>query len=171
MTLLIDCYNLLHATMPADLAGLDENRLCRLLAGSHWAQGRIVVVCDGQPKPHAPHSPVPEVELRYSGPGQEADDVLIALIHADSAPRKMTVVSSDHAIQRAARRRKARALSSDQFVHRLGRLTQPPRRRDPLKPDPGRLSEEEVDRWLRQMGLDPDQGPKSPKDKPPWPPW
>ena len=35
------------------------------------------------------------------------------MITADTAPRRSTVVSSDHRVQRAARRRKARAVDSE----------------------------------------------------------
>src|SRR5687768_8879589 len=105
--------------MPPGLAGLDEAGLCRALARSAWASGRIMVVCDGAPKPHARDSPEPGVELLYAGRGVSADDRIEALIEADTAPRRLTVVSSDRAIQKAARRRRATAMGSNELIHVL----------------------------------------------------
>ena len=105
MPLLIDCYNVLHAQKPVSLAGLEEASLCALLAASPWARSGVTVVCDGRPKPHSPtpgelaSSPGGGVELIFSGPGRSADDVIIGLIEKDSAPRRLTVVSSDRTIQ------------------------------------------------------------------------
>jgi hypothetical protein len=45
-----------------------------------------------------------------------ADDVLEELIEAEADPRNLIVVSSDHRIQRAARRRKATYLDSQDWL-------------------------------------------------------
>ena len=155
MALLIDCYNVLYTTMPTPLAGLDEAGLCVAL-GRWRGGGRIVVVCDGSVKPHGPEmSPAEGVELVYSGPGRSADDVIIAMIDADSAPRRLTVVSNDRAIQKAARRRRCRVMTCERLI---GTLTA--RRASPTAQQRGRvtptdpLSEDEVQRWLDHFGID-----------------
>jgi len=156
MPLLIDCYNVLYATMPPCLAGLEEAGLCHALTRSVWADDRIVVVCDGGVKPHGPaRSPVAGVRLIYSGKDRSADDVMITMIGKDSAPRRLTVVSSDRQIQKAARRRRCRVVSSDQFISMLATghapsLGQGSAEGDLTKP----LSEGEVNRWLKQFGVD-----------------
>jgi len=162
MPILIDCYNVLHAHKPVSLAGLGEASLCALLAASPWARGGVTVVCDGRPKPHSPNpGEVGAVELLFSGAGRSADDVIIELIQKDSAPRRLTVVSSDRQIRKAARRRRARDLSSEEFLSRLAKAARssgtggPP----PSKPDTGPLSGDQVDRWLDAFGIDPDDGP------------
>jgi len=104
MPLLVDCYNVLHVTMPPPLAGLDEGGLCRAIvaAGLH-RDGTAVVVADGRPKPLGETaSPVAGVELIYAGAERTADDVIIERIGADSAPRRLTVVTNDREIVRAA---------------------------------------------------------------------
>ena len=155
MPLIIDCYNVLHATMPPGLAGMDEAGLCRAVARSIWRGERTVVVCDGSVKPHTiSESPVASVELIYSGPGRSADDVILEMIESDTAPRRLVVVSTDRELRKAARRRRARALTSEEFIHILA---------TPLAPgaDPvGRaasspLDKAQVDRWLKQFGFDP----------------
>lgn len=51
MSLIVDCYNVLHVTMPPLLAGLDEGRLCAVLDRTPWADSAVTVVADGRPKP------------------------------------------------------------------------------------------------------------------------
>ncbi|MEX2212781.1 MAG: NYN domain-containing protein [Phycisphaeraceae bacterium] len=156
MPLLIDCYNLLHAPMPPSLAGLDEDALCRLLAASPWAKERITIVCDGNPKPHAPASPVPQVQLIYSGPQRTADDVIIDQINEDSAPRRLYVVSDDRQIQKAARRRRASPLANAPFIRGLASHRVQSPAPDALGRHRPQLSEEQTKSWLEEFGIDPD---------------
>ncbi len=51
-----------------------------------------------------------------------ADERIEDLIAKDSNPRSLTVVSSDHRIQRAASRKKARIVSADDFLTRMDSL-------------------------------------------------
>jgi uncharacterized protein len=172
MPILIDCYNVLHAEKPASLAGLGEASLCGLLAQSPWASGGVTVVCDGMPKPHSPAArEVEPVTLIFSGQGRSADDVIIGLIDADSAPRRLTVVSSDRTIRRAARRRRARDVSSEVF---LEKLAQAMKRGGggataPGKPSTGPLTDDHIDRWLDWFGIPPheqaDESPEDPEDE------
>ncbi len=157
MPLLIDCYNVLHAEKPATLAGLGEASLCGLLAASPWARSGVTVVCDGRPKPHSPDpEAVGAVVLIFSGAGRSADDVIIELIEKDSAPRRLTVVSSDRAIRKAARRRRARDWSSEEFLSRLAKAARPSGgAASSGKPASGPLPDEQVDRWLDWFGIDP----------------
>jgi hypothetical protein len=164
MSLIVDCYNVPHAPMPPMLAGLDEGGLCVALARSRWAERPMTVVADGRPKPlGVAESPVDGVELLYAGlvPGghRDADGLIISLINAHSAPRRLTVVSSDRQIRAAARRRRAKDLDSDTFIERLtGQLS----RRGAGPPRPGRphfppLPPELVDRWRDAFGIPPEE--------------
>lgn len=169
MSLVIDCYNLLHMDMPVHLAGLDETRLCRLLGCTAWAGRGIVVVCDGRVKPHGPlESPEPSVDLVYSGHQCSADDVIVQMIQANTAPRRLTVVSSDRQIQKAARRRRCRVLSSVEFVGVLsaaavaGKRPGGARGASAGRPvaDEGKgtgpLNPHDVQQWLKRFGVDSD---------------
>ena len=163
MPLIIDGNNLLHAPMPTILAGLDEARLCRLLAAGPWRGRRMVVVCDGAPGPmREVESPENAVELVHSGPNKTADDLIIAMVDKDSAPRRLVVVSNDRQIQRAARRRRSKVCSCEQFIRQLvaianaeaaGRANP----QKPRRPAPGSLDANDVDAWLKEFGLDGDQ--------------
>lgn len=157
MPLILDCYNVLHATMPPSLAGLDEAGLCRVLSRSRWAGEAVALVCDGLPKAlRRIESPVSGVEIVYAGHGRSADDLIIAMIDADTAPRRLVVVSSDRQIQKAARRRRAIALSSDRFIATLAADGPLPRTGDAGgarpsddKPDARHMDDDELARWLR----------------------
>ncbi|MEM6855830.1 MAG: NYN domain-containing protein [Planctomycetota bacterium] len=159
MPLILDCYNVLHVTMPPMLAGLGEAGLCHALGRTTWAaRGDIMVVADGRPKPlGVAESPVAAVDLVYSGSHRSADDLIIDLINAHSAPRRLTVVSSDRVIRAAARRRKARDLSSEDFIDQLcHQLRQhaadpPPTGRPNIAPLPPEL----VQRWRDAFEIDP----------------
>jgi hypothetical protein len=78
------------------------------------------------------------------------------LILADNSPRRLTVVSSDHRIQRAAKRRRARAVDSDVWYAEVLRARQ--QRQKTAAEDPERpaapLLEEDVRFWMREFGVE-----------------
>ncbi len=167
MSLLIDGYNLLHAAgligRRLGPGGLERARgaLLGLLAASLTPEeaARTIVVFDAgeeaprdRPRSERWHG----IQVQYSPPGEEADDVLERLIAADSAPRHLTVVSGDHRLQRAARRRKATAVSSEDWLSELKRRrrTEPSQLPAPASAKPtGPLSADEVEGWLKEFGL------------------
>ncbi len=162
MPLMVDCYNVLRADLPPRMAGMDEAGLCRALATSRWVGprgGGVLVVADGRVKPMgAAVSPVEGVELIYSGSGRSADEVIIARVRASSAPKRLTVVSSDREIRAAARARGATDLPSDVFIARLTRdhakgVVGP---RPPARPRIEPLDAESVDAWLDVFGIEDD---------------
>jgi hypothetical protein len=97
----------------------------------------------------------PDVSVGYSGAGVSADEVLQRAICADSAARLLLVVSSDHEIAKAARRRRAKSVRSDEFWARVLRDIARPVKPS-LEPEAkqGGLQPDEVDRWLRELELD-----------------
>lgn len=176
MSLLIDCYNVLHAQMPPALAGLDVAGLCRALSRSRWGRDRqaaIVVVCDGKPSPLGlVESPVAGIELVYSGPNRTADAVIMERIAAHSSPRRLWVISSDREIRQAARHHRAHDQSSEAFLHALAKELARPRAETPVeeKPAPDNIPPAEVEAWLAHVA-DPDadepaqQNPAGPRNR------
>jgi predicted RNA-binding protein with PIN domain len=164
MSLLIDGYNLLNASgvLPrgAGAGTLERARetLLEFLAAALDPEElrQTTIVFDAK---HAPRG-VPDVydyqgmTVRFARNYREADVLLIELIRLDSAPRKLTVVSSDHQVQRAARRRRARPVDSDVWCKALvrqGRRLELPA--EPLETKPrAPLAESEVQRWMREFG-------------------
>ena len=174
--LVIDAYNVLHTTLPPGLAGLDVAGLSRALTRSKWRAGRMVVVCDGVAMPGtgpaaaATGEPaaggVQGVELVYSGKGRTADEVIEELVDGDTAPRRITVVSSDREVQKAARRRRAKAWTSERFISELARSLAEEAQRGEQRRRVGRsgsgtrehpsVSDDEVQRWAQAFQLDPE---------------
>ena len=83
-----------------------------------------------------------------------ADDRIEVLISAHSSPKTLTVVSSDHRIQKAATRRKAKVLSSDEYWTRLDSLKERKARPVPPPDEMGRPeapSRLEAAYWLAEF--------------------
>jgi predicted RNA-binding protein with PIN domain len=158
MAYLIDGYNLLHALgllhERAGPTGLEKARLrlIGLLRGAH-ARGAITVVFDSGP--HAPDLPDEQedhgIHIRFSKHPEKADDVIEHLIRRDSAPRQLTVVSDDHRVQQAARRRQCRALGCLDFVEELDRARKRHTSQSPAD-ERAPASSEETRRWLEEFG-------------------
>lgn len=160
MTALIDGNNLLFAARDAEALGPDPGRaaLCRWLG--RWAeatQRRVVVVFDGAaPAPGlAAQIGDARIETVFSGRGVPADDVLVRRIGGDTAPRRLTVVSSDRAVANAARRRRATAVGSADFWRQLRRdlaSTRSTEATEPPEKQQGQ-SAEQTEAWLDEFGL------------------
>lgn len=166
--LLIDAYNVLHVTgvLPPHLGGLDLDGLLRLIGASRYAGREIVVVCDGTPPRHGAGSTPrhhPErtqrrargIRLVFAGAGLEADDVIESILAGEPRSRRITVVSNDRRLRRAARRLRRATLSSDAFLAHLAHdHDRPaPAPRAPATPAVP-LSRAETAHWLQAMPVD-----------------
>ena len=119
------------------------------------ARKRTVVVFDASDAPAGLPRTVDHEGLcvRFASDHEDADSLIEELIIGDSAPRRLTVVSSDHRLQRAARRRRARAVDSQAWYETIVRERSKRRHtrdRTGAKPS-GPPSADEVDFWLRQF--------------------
>lgn len=189
--LLVDVYNVLHVTgvLPPDLAGLDVAELGELIEISRYRNGKTLLVCDGFGAPtvddreaHAYlRGEEPGVRdyigILFAGRGREADSLIEKLLERFGGSRRVTVVSSDGRLRRAAGRAKARHIRSEDFLLDLAddarRSSRLPRAHRPKGfGDDTTLSKDEVALWARQFGLAPDdplmQIPA--KEPPPTPP-
>ncbi len=123
MRLLIDGYNLLHVTdlfgtgkLAGTLQGSREALLAFLGAALSAGERRattIVFDAAGAP-PGLPKTVHHEhVTVRYAREYADADALLEELIEQHRAPRSLLVISSDHRVQRAARRRGSKYMDSE----------------------------------------------------------
>jgi predicted RNA-binding protein with PIN domain len=164
--LLIDGYNLLHAAGlarrrygPGDLERCRRD-LLRLIAGqlSDEQRRRTTVVFDAKDPPpdagrHGTHA---EILVLYATEDEEADDLIEQIIAGHSAPRQLIVVSSDHRLHKAARRRKANPIDSDAFLDDCARRVycrRTPRPEPEHKPDCD-ASPAAVAEWLSVFDID-----------------
>ena len=165
--LVLDTLNVLHTVgvLPPELAGLDVPGLAGLIMRSRFATERVVFVCDGLPAADLPApGPLPlldhpkaVMEMRYSGKGVTADDLIRRIIEVSTAPRRLTIVSSDHAIQRDARKRRCGTFSSEEFLQRLADDADLPRGPAAPRQPPPMMSESQVRKWIDVFGVDEDQ--------------
>lgn len=164
MSLLIDGYNLVHV---AGILGhgvgpgsLQRSRLALLnFLAESLDPGELrhtTVVFDSHDAPWGLPQQVEHrgITVRFATQYEEADDLIEELIRADSAPRRLVVVSSDHRLQRAARRRRAKAVDSDVWYAGLVRARQehPAASTDASAAPAVPLLQEDVNYWLRQFG-------------------
>lgn len=164
---LIDGYNLLNACGVEAAPGsprtpeVDRARqgLLDFLAEALTAEevSRTMVVFDA----HRPRWQG-AVEERYRGlivrfavQYPDADTLLEQLIAQHTSPKQLTVVSSDHRVQRAARRRRAKFIDSEVWYAALCRRLRNRRRegRQVGRDTGDRLEAESVESWLRTFGL------------------
>ena len=163
MTLLVDGYNLLHASgilgRGRGPGGFERSRLALLnfIAESlpDETRARATVVFDAA---HAPPN-MPRtlthrgICVRFASSHADADSLIEELIRADSAPRQLIVVSSDHRLHRAARRRRAQAIDSDRwYAETVRRRRESAGHSRPLPAKPAAASgEDEVAYWLARF--------------------
>jgi uncharacterized protein len=166
MPILIDGYNLLHATgilgHGRGRGSLERSReaLLNVLAESLPAEelGKTAIVFDAHDPPWGLSRKRDHhgMTVYFASRHEDADSMIEELIKSDSAPRKLIVVSSDHRLHRAAKRRRATAVDSDRWFRELiqarleGSTTSAT---DSVKPE-GPFSTGEVEFWLKQFEIE-----------------
>ena len=157
MRLLIDGYNLMHARgLMREHFGPDGFRkarqrfLAELVAALGPAESQeTTIVFDAKDAPRNLPSEMHHQGLAvvFAVDDADADERIEKLIAAHSSPKTLTVVSSDHRIRVASERRKAKAMTSDDFLVMLNE-----RGSKRHEPGPSPLSAEEK---AREHGLSP----------------
>ncbi|MDA7951185.1 MAG: NYN domain-containing protein [Pirellulaceae bacterium] len=164
MALLIDGYNLLYAS---GIFGVDLpegnypgggyrsrlamlNYLANVLSPQESLQATVVFDAKDAP-PGLPrtfnHS---GITVHFASNYNDADEMIEALLEKEPHSKRLTVVSSDHRVQRAARRKGAKPIDSDRWLKELSQKKRERRirtQRETSKPDLP-LSESEVAHWL-----------------------
>lgn len=165
MALLIDGYNLLYASgilgRGIGPGGLERSRaaLLNFLVESLDPADvqHTIVVFDAPAKARSgPHTYAHRgLTVHFSSGHADADELIEQLIRRDTTPRRLTVVSSDHRLQRAAKRRRARAIDSDKWFAAVVRARVDRRHAAPPATKPSApLDEFQVRYWLRQFGAE-----------------
>lgn len=164
MAILIDGYNLLHATgyiaAGNEYTTLDGPRreflsFLRDALTSNEAAATTVVFDAAKAPPGLPQEVrFGPIRVLFAHNHDEADDLIEELIRADNVPQSLTVVSSDHRLHRAARRRKAHVVDSDQWYWTIRERDLSP---DQVAPDKNvkpetELNEQDVSEWLAVFG-------------------
>ena len=156
--LIIDGNNLLHAISKTtgDTEAVSDLGLCRTLSrflGLTGEKGKVIFDGAGPPD-KAKFDNMGNLEISFAGSGSDTDTVIEDKIAASTAPKGLTVVSSDRRLRKAARARKAASVKSEVFWADLQR--QLSRRRAVREPAAKRqgLSASETKQWLEYFGLE-----------------
>jgi hypothetical protein len=161
MRYLIDGYNLLHAMgllrpknvapRALEIARLDLLDRLHALFGDSSHQLTVVFDATRVPRRGLAEHDYCGIHVRFAV-RQEADDLIEALIQSEASPTSLTVVSDDHRIKVAARRRQCPALGCNEFLDVAERKPRP----DPVEPvqpkaKPDNVSQEERQHWLAEF--------------------
>jgi len=156
---IIDGDNLLWALRQAleEREITTELDLCRALSRYFALMGEPgQVVFDGAgPADRSEFDTITNPEIIFAGFNRDADSVIEERLKVNTSPRRLTVVSSDRRLRKAAAMRKAAAVKSEEFWEQVRREL---KRGRPRKPEPQEkregLSEGETDRWMEAFGID-----------------
>jgi hypothetical protein len=86
---------------------------------------------------------------------RSADDAIQDIIDAERSPANVCIVSSDRAIETAARHRACRRLASRDFLGQIMASVSPsPAQIPPPLEKPDESAPTDTDEWLRHFGLD-----------------
>lgn len=160
MSLLIDGYNLIFGTTVASSGrgGALERMRNGLIdfLDTHVDRARyksITVVFDASNAPPGLADTLESrgIHVHFARNHADADEMIEHLILASSSPGRLTVVSSDHRVQRAAKRRGATAVDSSFWFREQIALSQRRPRAREVKPA-GPLSPAETEVWIRYFG-------------------
>jgi predicted RNA-binding protein with PIN domain len=158
--IIIDGYNLLWSIQKSseDFESITVVQLCRFIAAYLRQIDEVgCVVFDGIGPPDKEiFDDMGKLEVLFSGRSEDADQVIGDKITANTAPRRLMVVSSDRKLRAAARRRKATSIKAEAFWENI--LSEAGRTRRPREPRAKRegISESETEQWLKRFGLDED---------------
>jgi predicted RNA-binding protein with PIN domain len=155
---IIDGTNLSHAiyNVGADSDAISDVALCRAVSNFLTLTGeKGEIIFDGAgPGDKTGFDNIANVEVSFAGPTSDADTVIKDKIRASTAPKSLTVVSSDRRLRKAAATRKAASVKSEVFwtdVQR--RLSRKTKTKEPAAKRQG-ISASETEQWLDFFGLE-----------------
>jgi uncharacterized protein len=156
MPILIDGYNLLRAVQDQlDRSDIAEAELCMLLR-EYLRRNRqhATIIFDGiGPRNKERLQGAGGLQIIFSGHGIEADAVIEELIMENTAPKRLTVVSTDRRISTAAKHRKCQTAKVMDFWQQLcDCMERPTPVREPKEKRNG-IGTLETELWLREFGL------------------
>jgi len=156
--IIIDGHNLLHSIVKISEKSepISDIQLCWVISRYLKAVGETgEIVFDGTgPRDKGGFDNIANLEVFFAGYGTDADTVIENKIKANTAPKRLSIVSSDRRLRDAARARKATAVKSEVFWDNLHKQL---RRKKPVKePEAKRsgLTESETKQWLEFFGIE-----------------
>ena len=157
MPFIVDGYNLLHFIQKAseDFGAISDVQFCRIISEYlRQISEKGEVIFDGTgPRDKTGFDNISNLEVFFSGLRSDADTVIEDKIKASTAPRRLTIVSSDRRLRDAARKRRATSVKSQVFWDDVQKqLSRKTKVKEPLAKREG-LSEGETELWLKIFDL------------------
>jgi len=134
---------------------LSELQLCLIISRYLRRNGESgEIVFDGVgPADKSGFDNVSNLEISFAG-RDSADTVIEHKIKANTAPKRLSIVSSDRRLRRAAQTRKSTAVKSEDFWRDVQkRLRRKKTVREPIEKRLG-LTESETKQWLEYFGFE-----------------
>ncbi|GAI48948.1 unnamed protein product, partial [marine sediment metagenome] len=120
---IIDGHNLLHSIREVDEGSesISDVQLCRIVGRYLKLIGeKGEIIFDGTgPRDKSEFDNISNLEVLFAGQGTDADTVIEDKIRANTAPKRLTIVSSDRRLRKAAQTRKATVGKSQVFWNNL----------------------------------------------------
>jgi predicted RNA-binding protein with PIN domain len=119
--IIIDAYNLIHRSsdlkkiLQTNLEQAREQLLHKLIAFKKGKKIKITVVFDGSQVGQPSNLKRSGLQIHYSVPPRNADEVIKILIQKNKNPRNLTVISSDNEVLGFARTSRANVMKSEDF--------------------------------------------------------
>jgi len=154
---IIDGHNLLHTIYKSDgdSGSISDVGLCRILGRYFKLTGeKGVMIFDGTgPPDKTGFDNINNLEVFFAGIRTDADTVIEDKISVNTAPKRLTIVSSDRRLRTAAHKRKAISMKSDVFWNDVQK--QLSRKRPAKEPSEKRqgLNQGETEQWLEFFGF------------------
>jgi len=159
MPYIIDGHNLLHSIQKIGEGSeqINEIQLCHIIGRYLKLTGeKGEIVFDGTgPRDKSLFENISNLEVFFAGLSTDADTVIEDKIKANTAPRRLMIVSSDRRVQSAARARRATVVKAlifwNDLCKRLSRRKK--KAKEPKEKHEG-LTESETEQWLKIFGLE-----------------
>jgi hypothetical protein len=156
MPIVVDGHNLLWAVQELSEQVVSDVQLCRVVGRYLKLTGeKGQIIFDGiGPPDKSDFENIGSVEVLFAGRSTDTDTVIEKKIRASTAPKRLTIVSTDRRLRRAARARKATAIKSEDFWRDVQkRVRARSRSKEPAEKRFG-LTDGETKQWLEYFDLD-----------------
>jgi len=156
--LIVDGYNLLRTVqnLTEHSSEITDIQICQVINEYLYrTKKKGSLIFDGiGPRDKSPFNNMFCLDIIFSGTTREADDIIEKMILDSSAPKNLTVVSSDRRIKKAAEKRKAEAIDCvDFWMAMLKQLEKKAKKPAEPKEKFAGLTESETEFWLREFGF------------------
>ena len=158
MPYIIDGHNLLHSINKAGLTDghISDIAMCQAIGQYLIAieeKGEIVFDGKGPPEKTV-FEHIRNLEVTFVGTTTDADSVIEDKIKINTAPKRLSIISSDRRVIKAARTRRATAIKSEAFWNEVQKKSNRKNKfREPRQKRHG-LTESETEQWLELFGIE-----------------